>query len=454
MQSQSGSVGGRVGLALGTDACNKGTVNVDWFALPNSDHPFIPQNLYRMSGGATNNERFEQIGQSWGKHAFAAASSNGCNFGCNGVGGDHLGSGCSDAYGAGLNGSQTGIGSRAWVNPFTGSFPGSTANNHSGHSHDVTSHRMLVDVNDLNTSLNPGATYFAEAEYIVPHEGTWCQSHPDQCNMYNNASYRPYTVTGINQPFSFTGAGPTVREQPAIMAWTGATVNQVQPAPGTDGIWFMGYKVTNPTTGVWHYEYALYNQNLDRSIQSFSVPVGPGVNISNIGFHAPIQQPGWANDGTFNSLGYSSTPWTVTQDASSITWNTETFAQNQNANAIRYGTLYNFRFDADQPPNPTNAMVGYFKTGSPTFVGVQAAGNVPLPSPTPTPTASPIATSTATPTPTPIPCAGLTIIQISGSIVPGTTDIGNHGDDYGHHHRVALPFHLVRPDLHLDQPVI
>ena len=438
VQSQNGSVGGRVGLALGTDACNKGTVNVDWFALPSNDHPFIPQNVYRMSGGATNNERFEQIGQSWGKHAFTAASSNGCGFGCNGVGGDHLGSGCSDAYGAGLNGSQTGIGSRAWVNPFTGSFTGSTANNHSGHSHDVTSHRMLVDVNDLNTSLNPGATYFAEAEYIVPHEGTWCQSHPDQCNMYNNASYRPYTVTGINQPFSFTGAGATVREQPAIMAWTGATVNQIEPDHRNDGIWFMGYKVTNPSTGVWHYEYALYNQNLDRSIQSFSVPVGPGVNISNIGFHAPTQHPAFANDGTFNSQGYSSTPWSVTQDASSITWNTETFAQNQNANAIRFGTLYNFRFDADQPPNPTNATVGYFKTGSPTFVGVQAAGDVPLPSPTPTPTASPTPTSTATPTPTPIPCAGLTIIQITGSIVPGTTDIGNHGDDQVT--TVALPF--------------
>ena len=101
----------------------------------------------------------------------------------------------------------------------------------------------------------------------------------------------------------------------------------------------------------------------------------------------------------FNSQGYSSTPWNVTQDASSITWSTETFAQNQNANAIRFGTLYNFRFDADQPPNPTNATVGYFKTGSPTSVVVQAAGNVPLPSPTPTPTASPSPTATATPTP-------------------------------------------------------
>ena len=189
VQSQTGSVGNRVGLALGTDACNKGTIDVDWFALPSNDHPFIPQNVYRMSGGGFNNERFEQIGQSWGKHAFTAASSNTCGFGCNGVSGSHLGSGCSDAYGAGLNGSQTGIGSRAWVNPFTGSFVGSTANDHSGHVHDVTSHRILVDVNDLNTSLNAGATYFAEAQYVVPHEYAWCQSHPGQCNMYNNASY-------------------------------------------------------------------------------------------------------------------------------------------------------------------------------------------------------------------------------------------------------------------------
>ena len=123
--------------------------------------------------------------------------------------------------------------------------------------------------------------------------------------------------------------------QAAIKAWQtlgGATVNQLEPDPGNDGIWFMGYKVTNPSTGVWHYEYALYNQNLDRSIQSFSVPIGPGVNISNIGFHAPRQEPGWANDGTQGNTGFSSTPWSV-QTSSSITWSTETFAQNQNANS-------------------------------------------------------------------------------------------------------------------------
>jgi hypothetical protein len=428
-QLDAGSVNGRVGLSLGTDACNKGTIDVDWFALPNSDHPFIPQNLYRMSGGADNTERLEQLGQSWGKHAFTAASSNTCGFGCNGVGGSHLGSGCSDAYGAGLNGSQSGIGSRAWVNPFTGVFPGSTANNHNGHVHDVTSHRILVQTSDLIPAQNVGATYFAEAEYIVPHEYTWCQSHPGECNMYNNASYHQYLVSGGPDTFSFSPTGITHREQPAIMAWTGATVSQLEPDPGNDGIWFMGYKITNPSAGVWHYEYALYNQNLDRSIQSFTVPIGPGVMVSNIGFHAPIQQPGWANDGTQGDQGYSSTPWTVTQDASSITWSSETFAQNQNANAIRFGTMYNFRFDADQAPNPTNATVGFFKIVSSMPAVIQAPGNVPAPSPTPTPTASPSATFTPTPTPTPVPCGGFTIVQIGDSIVPGTTDTGNHCDD-------------------------
>ena len=112
------------------------------------------------------------------------------------------------------------------------------------------------------------------------------------------------------------------------------------------------------------------------------------MNISNIGFHGPPQEPGWANDGTFNNQGYSSAPWTVTQASGSITWNSETFAQNQNANAIRYATLYNFRFDADQPPQSVNATVGYFKTGAPMSVQIQAPGVRTTPTPTPTATAT------------------------------------------------------------------
>ena len=403
-----------VGLGVGTTSCNNGDQPLDWFALQNTDHPFIPQNLYRMSAGPNNNDRFEQIGQSWGKHAFLALENDACGFGCNTSGcttGSHLCPGCSDPYSASLNYSQTGIGSRAWVNPFTGVFP-STANNHNGHTHIGTSHRVTVASSDLNPAQNAGATYYAEGQYITPHEYSWCQSHPGECNMYNNASYRQFTVSGSGDSYSFSPVGSTVRTQPAIMAWTGATIsNTLEPDPGNDGIFLVGYKVTGPSNGLYHYEYAIYNENLDRAIQSFEVVfVDFEPILTNVGFHAPPQEPGWANDGTFNDQGYSSQQWTFTKGLGSFSWNCETFAQNQNANAVRYGTLYNFRFDSSAPPAPSTANIGFFKTGSPISVPIQAPAGTDV---TPTPTATAIATATATSTPTPMSTATATATATS-----------------------------------------
>jgi len=187
--------------------------------------------------------------------------------------------------------------------------------------------------------------------------------------MYNNVSYRQFTVSGTTS-FRFSPVGSTVRSQPAIFAWTGATINRIEPEPGNDGIAFIGYKVTNPSAGVWHYEYAIYNENLDRAIQSFAVPMGR--RIRNIGFHAPPQEPGWANDGTVGNTGYSSTPWTSAVTGGSQTWSCETLAQNPNANAIRWGTLYNFRFDSNRPPQDDFAVIGFFKTGAPIMAPIQA----------------------------------------------------------------------------------
>ena len=373
-----GLSGGVVGVGVGTTSCNPGIVDLDWFALPNNDHPVIPQNAYRMSGGASNNDKFEQIGQSWLKHAFTALTQNVCSLGCNGVGGTHLGSGCSDPYVASLNYDQTRLGSRAWVNPFTGVYPrGDSAtnpNSHTGHSHNGTSHRVAIAVSDLDPAQNPGATYYFEGQYVTPHEFVWCTGHAGQCNMYNNVSYRRFnpTYNSANNPqFTFAASGATVRTSPAILAWTGSTATRFEPSPGNDGIGYVACKVTNPSAGVWHYEYAVYNQNLDRAIQSFSVPLGCGVTASNLGSHAPPQSPAFANDGTAGSTGYSSTPWTSAQTPTAISWNTQTLAQNANANAIRWGTLYNFRFDSNKPPQATTATVGFFKTGSPITVAIQ-----------------------------------------------------------------------------------
>ena len=189
-QLDQSAVNGQVGLAIGTDSCNNGDQPIDWFASPSNDHPVVPQNLYRMSGGATNDERFEQIGQSWMKHTFEALEETVCGT-CNINNcetGTHLCPGCSDPYVSFLNGDQNSIGSRAWINPFTGNFPAGNdqngqpiPNDHTGHNHDVVSHRILVETSDIIPASNPGATYFGEAAYIAPFEYVWCQSHPTQC---------------------------------------------------------------------------------------------------------------------------------------------------------------------------------------------------------------------------------------------------------------------------------
>jgi Tol biopolymer transport system component len=406
---QFGSSGTQVGLAVSTTACNPGNVTVNFFELPQTSHPIVPHNLYRMSGGAGNNDRFEQIGQSWVKHTHGAKAANECDFGCTDPGTiTLLGVGCSDTYAGFQNAIQTDLGSRALVNPFTGAFQ-PNANDHTGHTHTGTSHRILVEGNDLNTTLNPGATYYAEVQYISPDEYAWCQTHPGQCNMYNNVSYRPYTVTGTTS-FVFADAGPAVRMAAAINAWTGATIHPIEPAPGVDGRAFVAYKVTGPVAGVWHYEYALYNENLDRAIQSFSVPLGCGITVSNLGFHAPLNHPGFPNDGTQGDAGFSNAAWVSNQTAGDVSWSSETFAQNQNANAIRWGTLYNFRFDSDKSPLAMNATIGFFKTGTPVTVailGPNACNIVPSPTPTvppsPTPPASPTPTPTPSATPDPVP---------------------------------------------------
>ncbi len=189
--------------------------------------------------------------------------------------------------------------------------------NHTGHTHSGTSHRILVNVSDLDTTANAGATYYCEVQYDSPQEYAWCQTHPGECNMYNNASYRRYNVTGTTS-FTFAPAAPTVRMLPAVTAWTGATRNMIEPAPGVDGRASISYKVTNPSAGVWHYEYAIHNQNLDRSIQSFSVPLGCGITVSNLGFHAPPNHPGFPNDGTVGNAGFSNAAWTSNQTSNAL----------------------------------------------------------------------------------------------------------------------------------------
>ena len=58
--------------------------------------------------------------------------------------------------------------------------------------------------------------------------------------MYNNASYRQYSVSGTTS-FSFSPVGNTVRMLAAIWAWTGATVNR--SGAGSGKRWLLVYRL-------------------------------------------------------------------------------------------------------------------------------------------------------------------------------------------------------------------
>jgi hypothetical protein len=84
-----------------------------------------------------------------------------------------------------------------------------------------------------------------------------------------------------------------------------------------------------------------------------------GVTVTNIGFHDVDYHSGEP---------YSGADWTATVSSNSISWATQPFAVNVNANALRWATLYNFRFDADAPPTcDGNVMLGLFRTPTRTF---------------------------------------------------------------------------------------
>ncbi len=351
------AVGNIEALSLGTTSCNIGNANVLWQAN-NNLHPVIGGTLYKYStvNGAG---RIEEIGQSWLKHGFTALTQNLCCT-CSGQGGSVLGIGCSDPYTASRNGSQNGLGPRYQVNAHTGVFtyPPATGTGGAGQAY----RRLEVDTADLSTG--GGERYFGEACYVTQDDAT-------AGNQNNNTSYIEITATGSGTSWNFaftSGASSTVRMKSAIEVWplieAGAQVVPVQ-VPG-DGLFKIGYHVTPIAGGLYHYEYAVYNQNSDRNGGSFSIPVSNSVNITNIGFHDTTYRDG---DGNGN-VNFDGTDWTSNRTGSALTWSCATQGTNNNANAIRWSGCYNFRFDADAAPNAGSATLGLWKTGSPANMSV------------------------------------------------------------------------------------
>jgi hypothetical protein len=331
--------------SIGTTSCNIGDELLDWFPQPDPRHPFITQNIYRIKDG-----RIQHIGLGWGKHGFFALQDTLCGPCQPASAGTWLGIGCSDPYNASLNGNQPGLGTRSEVNAATGIFPGSY-NQGMPNAPATIGRRIQVKATDLNPSLNPGATYLVEGQYI--HSGDAARGNDD-----NNASWRAVTVGSLSSgAYTLTPTGPTNQQQPAILAWRAAdsSVTIANADVPDDGRFILGFAVRENPNGTWRYEYAVQNFNSDRSGRSFEVPLPAGAVATNIKFSDVFYHSGDPYDGT---------DWTVTTTGGVIRWTGPTHATNPNGNALRFSTIYNFWFDADVPPTAGEVSLGLFKPGA------------------------------------------------------------------------------------------
>jgi hypothetical protein len=368
-----GTLGGIAAYAVGTTSCNRGDAPVQWTAS-NNLHPVIAQNMYRVRGG-----RFEQIGQSWLKHGFLSVNGNSCGTCVQPPGGgSQLGVNCSDPYGWSLNGSQgtDDLGPRQHVNATTGLFifpfeAGQPSNGYIDPPSPSTliDRRLQVATADVTPAQNVGARYFVEGHYVTQDDAAWN-------NGRNNVSYREINVSSATSTPSFNGA--TVQAQAAIYAWR-AVHNDVVIIPAEYNVagsrgniaaqFLVGARVVNNGNGTWTYNYAIQNINSDLSGQAFTIP------LDNVTISSGSQ--GFRDVPYHSGEPFAGTDWTITTSADSIRWATQTFAQNPNANALRWGTAYTFWFTANTAPTNGTATLSLFKSGGPASLNVN---NLPMPS--------------------------------------------------------------------------
>jgi hypothetical protein len=354
-----GTIDGITAYSIGTEACNVGDVPVPWEA-DTASHPVIAQNLYRLENG-----RLEQIGMSWLKHGFAALADSDCGT-CEDPGTTALlGVNCSDAYSATLNGQQGGffgiggLGPRSEVNPVTGvfDFPYGTQ----GQSGDDVYKRLQVANVDLDPAAHPDARYFLEAHYVTPDDSA-------AGNFNNNASCREVQIGDLSGGgWDLDLIGSTLVAESITEIWADldpeVLLSIVDVSSG--GRFQVASKV-QPSGGDWCYEYAVHNLSSHRSGQALDVPLPDTASVLATGFRDVAYHSGEPYDGT---------DWTVATlrgSAGELTFSTATFAENENANAVRWGTLYAFRFTSDAAPEMGSVTLDLFRPGDPASVSATA----------------------------------------------------------------------------------
>ncbi|MBL9079886.1 MAG: hypothetical protein JNL08_20480 [Planctomycetes bacterium] len=329
---------GEAGFMVGHSWCNGGTVNLPWVSQAGGvmvdQYPRICWLLARESGG-----RMVQVsGRSFCKHSPTAYNfSSGPCAPCNVGSGSYFFVGCSDTYGSGINSSQLALGPTEEINPWLGTWNPSGSYFDRGdpaatgatavdsvrtldwtqvQAFDAVKNRMIVQEGQLLANAN----YFAQVQAVVQGEPVAARG--------NNIMNRQFSITGSGGSWSASAIGNSLQGS-VLTRWQGATW-QVGGNGGDDGRFLVAVKVTGPTGGLYHYEYAIHNLDNMRGGASFRVPIAPGAVVQNAGFRDIDADP--LND------------WSSAQNANEITFTAPA------GNALQWNTIYNCWFDCSIPP--------------------------------------------------------------------------------------------------------
>jgi hypothetical protein len=351
-----GTLNGEIAFSIGTNACNIGDEVLNWIGYT-ADHPVIAQSLYRIRNG-----RIEQIGTAWLKHGFGAAQVPGCGCTCVPADYEHLGVGCSDAYGATINGVQSGLGPRLEVNPYTGEFPFPPSG--WGETGTVVERRLRTAIANIDPALDGGGVYLVEAQYVSMRDA-------EANNAANSVSWRTCEFSSVGSSWQMNLTGVTEQGMTAVEGWgeldPDVVVNRVD-VPG-DGQIVVATRVNEIRPGWYRYVLAVQNITCARGLGGISIDISPAATVAAPEFLC-TELHGEAIDNV---------DWDYLHANSNVSWSTDAFEENPTANAIRWGTTYTYTFETNIPPIDGDVKIGLFEPGEGATVSVP--GIVPTPEP-------------------------------------------------------------------------
>lgn len=337
------------GLANGVTVCNVGTVDINWRAPMNADHPMYAPMVFRVT-----DDRIEQIsGWSYVKHGFASINGNTCGT-CNTRNSSILGPNCSDTYGSGLNSDRYWLGPPEEIDTWLGTWdpigsyfdrgdPSVGPPRDRDGVRDLTramtdpmpaaKNRVAVSDADLGVS---GARFYYGMYVVINGE-------PGDVRE-NNWCYREFRPTWTGSSWSFSDLTSPANGSP-LQYWPGARISNGGDGE-FDGRFYVAVKVTGPDVrGMWHYEYAVQNRDNSRGGASFRLPICPTTRIMNASFR----------DVDGNALN----DWTVQTQGGELA-----FFAPASGNLLEWNTIYNFSFDADVGPVNGNATIDHGRPGA------------------------------------------------------------------------------------------